>query len=155
MKKFEVKSIYDENTATITYVVYDKETRDAVVIDPVLDYDPASSKVSTESADKLETLIKSENLKPHLCLETHAHADHLSGAQELKKRFPQIRLAIGERITEVQSVFKKIYNLPEEFIPNGAQFDRLLKEGEKIQDAGLCVISHWRRCVHGRCDLYA
>ncbi len=111
MKKFEVKSLYDEVTATITYVVYDKDTRDAIVIDPVLDYDPASSKVSTESLDKLENLLKSERLNVHYCLETHAHADHLSGAQELKNRFPQIKLAIGERITEVQSVFKKIFNL--------------------------------------------
>jgi glyoxylase-like metal-dependent hydrolase (beta-lactamase superfamily II) len=139
MKKFEVKSIYDEATATITYVVYDKETRDAVVIDPVLDYDPGSSKVSTESLDNLEALMRSENLKLHLSLETHAHADHLSGAQELKKRFPQIKIAIGDRITEVQSVFKKIYNLPEQFIPNGAQFDQLLKEGEKIRAGSIEV----------------
>lgn len=133
MKKFEVKSLYDEVTATITYVVYDKDTRDAIVIDPVLDYDPASSKVSTESLDKLENLLKSERLNVHYCLETHAHADHLSGAQELKNRFPQIKLAIGERITEVQSVFKKIFNLPDKFVPNGGQFDQLLKEGEKIK----------------------
>lgn len=133
MKKFDVKSLYDEATATVTYVVYDKNSRDAIVIDPVLDYDPAPSKVSTESLDKLETLLKNENLNVHFCFETHAHADHLSGAQELKKRFPLVKLAIGERITEVQGVFKKIYNLPEKFIPNGAQFDRLLKDGEKVQ----------------------
>jgi glyoxylase-like metal-dependent hydrolase (beta-lactamase superfamily II) len=139
MKKFEVKSLYDEATATVTYVVFDKSTRDAIVIDPVLDYDPASSKVSTESMDKLETLLKSEELDVKYCLETHAHADHLSGAQELKKRFPQIKTAIGERITEVQGVFKKIYNLPEKFIPNGAQFDRLLKDGEKIQFGSIDV----------------
>jgi glyoxylase-like metal-dependent hydrolase (beta-lactamase superfamily II) len=139
MKKFEVKSLYDEVTATVTYVVFDPATRDAIVIDPVLDYDPASSKVSTESMDKLETLLKSEELKVKYCLETHAHADHLSGAQELKKRFPNVVLAIGERITEVQGVFKKIYNLPEKFIPNGTQFDRLLKDGEKIQVGSIDV----------------
>ncbi len=133
MKTFEVKSLYDEVTATITYVVYDKVTCDAVVIDPVLDYDPASSKVSTESIERLCNLLKSEKLNVHYCFETHAHADHLSGAQELKRWFPQVKLAIGERITEVQSIFKKIYNLPEKFIPNGSQFDRLLKEGEIIQ----------------------
>jgi glyoxylase-like metal-dependent hydrolase (beta-lactamase superfamily II) len=133
MKKFEVKSLYDEATATVTYVVLDLATRDAIVIDPVLDYDPASSKVSTESMDKLEALLKSEELNVRYCLETHAHADHLSGAQELKKRFPNVVIAIGERITEVQGVFKKIYNLPEKFIPNGTQFDRLLKDGEKLQ----------------------
>lgn len=132
MNKFEVKSLYDESTATITYVVYDKHTYDAIVIDPVLDYDPASSKVSTESLDRLENLLKSERLNVHYCLETHAHADHLSGAQELKKRFSQIKIGIGEGITEVQRVFKRIYNLPDQFIPDGSQFDLLLKEGEKI-----------------------
>jgi glyoxylase-like metal-dependent hydrolase (beta-lactamase superfamily II) len=139
MKSFEIKSLYDEDTATVTYVIYDPKTLDAIVIDPVLDYDPAASKVTTESADKLEALIKSNNLNVHYCLETHAHADHLSGAQELKRRFPQIKLAIGERITEVQSVFKKIYNLPEKFIPNGAQFDQLLKDGEKLQVGSISV----------------
>lgn len=133
MKKFSIKSLYDEATATVTYVVFDESTRDAVVIDPVLDYDPASSKVSLESVDKLEALICEHHLKPRYCLETHAHADHLSGAQELKKRFPGMKLAIGERITQVQSVFKKVYNLPEQFIPNGSQFDLLLKEGERLR----------------------
>lgn len=139
MKKYEIKSLYDEATATVTYLVFDRATRDAIVIDPVLDYDPASSKVSTESMDKLEALLKGEKLDVKYCLETHAHADHLSGAQELKKRFPNVVLAIGERITEVQGVFKKIYNLPEKFIPNGSQFDRLLKDGEKLQVGSMDV----------------
>lgn len=137
MKKFEVLSQYDEATATITYVVYDRDTRDAVIIDSVLDYDPASSKVSTESVDKLEALIASRKLNVHYNFETHAHADHLSGAQEVKKRFPHIKLAIGERITEVQEVFKKIFNLSETFVPNGRQFDRLLKDGERVQAGSL------------------
>jgi glyoxylase-like metal-dependent hydrolase (beta-lactamase superfamily II) len=132
MKKYEVKSLFDEATSTITYVVFDKATRDAVVIDPVLDYDPASSRVSTESLDRLDALLKSLELRVHYSLETHAHADHLSGAQELKRRHPHLKIVIGERITEVQSVFKKIYNLPEKFIPNGSQFDRLLKDKERI-----------------------
>lgn len=139
MKTFEVKSLYDEATATVTYVVYDQATQDAVVIDPVLDYEPASSKFSTESLDKLEALIKTHELKVHYCLETHAHADHLSGAQELKVRFPHIKIGIGERITEVQKVFKKIYNLPEQFIPNGSQFDLLLKDGETLKAGSIEV----------------
>lgn len=132
MKHYEVRSLYDEITATVTYVVFDPKSLDAVVIDPVLDYEPASSKITTESIDKLESLIKLAKLNLHYCLETHAHADHLSGAQELKMRFPNIKLGIGEHITLVQGVFKKIYNLPEKFIPNGNQFDRLLKDGEKL-----------------------
>jgi glyoxylase-like metal-dependent hydrolase (beta-lactamase superfamily II) len=139
MNKVEVKSLYDQATATITYVVFDKNTRDAVVIDTVLDYDPGSSRVSMESLDKLENLLKSEKLNVHFSLETHAHADHLTGAQELKKRFPHIKIAIGEKITDVQGVFKKVYNLPDQFIPNGSQFDHLLKEGEKLQAGSITV----------------
>ncbi len=139
MKRYQIESLYDEVTATVTYVVFDNDTRDGLVIDPVLDYDPASSRISFESLDKLEALLRRENLNLHFCLETHAHADHLSGAQELKKRFPQIKVGIGERITEVQKVFKEIYNLSEKFIPNGAQFDRLLKEGEKLRMGSLEV----------------
>ena len=139
MKKYFVEGLYDDATATLTYVVYDESTRDAVVIDPVLDYETASSKVSTESLDRLEAVIRKRDLKLHYCLETHAHADHLSGAQELKKRFPGMLLAIGERITQVQNVFKKVYNLPEQFIPNGSQFDLLLKEGEKLKAGSIDV----------------
>ncbi len=139
MKPYKIKSFYDEVTATITYVVSDAETRDAIVIDSVLDYDPASSQFSYESLDSVTRYIKEQDLNLHASLETHAHADHLSGAQELKKRFPGIQIAIGERITEVQDTFKKIYNLPSEFIPNGSQFDRLLKEGESIHFGSIAV----------------
>jgi len=99
MKTYEVKSFYDETTATVTYAVYDKATHDTVVIDPVLNYDAGSSSISTESVDKLDDFLKNEGLNVLYCLETHAHADHLSGAQELKKRYSQMKLAIGERIT--------------------------------------------------------
>ncbi|MBX7232490.1 MAG: MBL fold metallo-hydrolase [Bdellovibrionales bacterium] len=132
MKKYTVKSVYDEITATVTHIVFDQNTLDAVVIDPVLDYDPASSKIFFDSVHKIETFIKKENLSVHLCLETHAHADHLSGAQELKKRFPQIKIAIGSKITEVQMTFKKVFNLPDFFVPNGSQFDLLLDENSFI-----------------------
>jgi glyoxylase-like metal-dependent hydrolase (beta-lactamase superfamily II) len=132
MKNYEIKAFYDEATATLTYVVYDLTTRDALIIDPVLDYEPAASKVSKESLKKLDAFVKAEKLNPHFCLETHAHADHLSGAQELKKLYPNIKIAVGERITEVQSVFKKVFNLPADFVPNGSQFDVLLKDNQKL-----------------------
>jgi glyoxylase-like metal-dependent hydrolase (beta-lactamase superfamily II) len=132
MKKYQVDSFYDDVTATVTYVVSDPQTKDAILIDPVLDYDPASSKISTENVEIVEKFIKNKKLNLLACLETHAHADHLSGAQEIKKRFPNVTLAIGERIQEVQGVFKKIYNLPENFIPNGNQFDRLLQDNEEL-----------------------
>ena len=115
-----------------TYVVYDSATGDAVVIDPVLDYEPAASKIWTESADKVIAYLREKDLKPRFILETPAHADHLSAAQELKKVFPQAVNAVGERITLVQQTFKTVFDLPVDFPTDGSQFDRLLHDGEVV-----------------------
>ncbi len=133
----QIKAFFDEFTSTVTYVVYDPNSLDAVVIDSVLDYEPNGSKISTKSIDILVSFLKEQKLNLHFTLETHAHADHLTGAQELKKHFPKIQIAVSERILGVQEVFKKIYNLPEKFIPNGKQFDRLLKDGENLKVGSL------------------
>jgi glyoxylase-like metal-dependent hydrolase (beta-lactamase superfamily II) len=135
----DIKAFYDARTFTMTYVVYDAGTRDAVIIDPVLDYDPAASKVWTESVDQVVEFARGLNLNVHYILETHAHADHLSGSQLLKKTYPQAKVAIGERITVVQETFKKVFDLPDDFPTDGRQFDRLLKEGEVVA-AGLLKI---------------
>lgn len=139
MNDFLVKSFYDEDTATVTYVVYDKATKDALVIDPVLDYDQGASRYFTTSLEQLEKFVNEEKLKLHYSLETHAHADHLSGAQWLKKKFPEIKIAIGARITEVQSIFKNVFNLTDSFLTNGSQFDQLLKDGEILKVGSLSV----------------
>lgn len=133
----EIKAFFDTRTFTVSYVAYDPASRDAVIIDPVLDYDPAASKVWTESVDQLVEFAKAESLKVHYILETHAHADHLSGSQLLKKTFPAAKLAIGERITVVQETFKKVFDLTDDFPTDGRQFDRLLKDGETVQAGSL------------------
>ncbi len=135
----QIKEFFDKATFTLTYVVWDPATSDAVVIDPVLDYDPGSSTVKEESVSAVASFLDRESLKVHFILETHAHADHLSGSQPLKKRYPQAKLAIGARITAVQKIFKPIFDLPDSFPTDGRQFDRLLKEGEGF-DAGSIVI---------------
>ena len=99
------KSFFDKNTFTITYVVWDKKTRNAIVIDPVLDYDPSSSSISYESLDKIFTFLSGSKLSVVYILETHPHADHLSGAQRIKKAFPKSTLGIHHRIIEVQKIF--------------------------------------------------
>ncbi|MEC9282043.1 MAG: MBL fold metallo-hydrolase [Bdellovibrionota bacterium] len=124
---YEVKDFYDEATNTLTYIVFNK-LQEALVIDPVLDYDQAASKIHTASNDKVEDFIKEKGLKVLAILETHAHADHLSGAQDLKRRFPQAKLAIGENIRTVQAVFKEVFNLKNLNV-DGTQFDILLEEG--------------------------
>ncbi len=124
-----VEAFYDEDTFTLTYVVFDPATRDAVVIDPVLDYDPVSSTTSTRSAGRIEAFLKRESLRLHFVLETHAHADHLSGSQYLKRRFGA-KVTIGRGIVEVQKVFVALLDLDASFVPDGRQFDKLLDDGE-------------------------
>jgi glyoxylase-like metal-dependent hydrolase (beta-lactamase superfamily II) len=135
----QVKHFFDKDTYTLTYVVYDAATKDALVIDPVLNFDAASGHTWTNSIEEVISFVKKEDLKVYYVLETHAHADHLSGSQDLKKAFPNATLAIGERIKEVQSVFKGIFNLHPSFKTDGSQFDKLLSDGETVK-AGSIVI---------------
>lgn len=133
-----IQDFYDPATYTLTFLVWDEATRDAVVIDPVLDYDAAASQTRTTSVDKVSEVIRAEGLKLHYVLETHAHADHLSGSQALRRRHGA-RVAIGERITEVQKTFQGIFDLGPDFRTDGSQFDRLLKDGEAFPAGSLEV----------------
>jgi glyoxylase-like metal-dependent hydrolase (beta-lactamase superfamily II) len=135
----QIKEFFDKNTWTLTYVVWDEKTRDAVVIDPVLDYDAAASKTSEESAKNVIGFLRSKELKLHFILETHAHADHLSGSQIIKREFPDAQIAIGEKITKVQEVFKGVFDLPDDFKTDGSQFDRLLKDGEEFSAGSIKI----------------
>ena len=127
----DVKATFDPATSSLTYLVFDPATRDAVVIDPVLDYDPVSGKLATASVEKVAALIEAERLRLHWVIETHVHADHLTAAQWLKQRFGA-GVAIGHRIDEVQRLFVPVFDLPPEFPGGGAQFDRLLRPGEPL-----------------------
>ncbi len=134
----EIKTFFDPETFTLTYIVFDPATKDAVILDPVLDYDPAAVKTSTSSITKLAEFVQKHSLHVHYILETHAHADHLSGAHELVQRyFPNAKIAIGERITEVQKTFKSIFNFPASFKTDGSQFHRLLKDNEEVKVGSL------------------
>ena len=139
MSKIQIQHFFDPATSTLTYVVHDPKTLDAVIIDPVWDYDPAASKLTTKSMDLVMAYIKENNLTPHYVMETHAHADHLSSSQLFKIFFPGIKVAIGERITEVQKIFKPVFNMPKDFNVFGADFDVLLKEGETLSAGSLKI----------------
>lgn len=132
-----VQPFFDARTFTITYVVFDEATRDAVVIDPVLDYEPVGSYTFTESLDRVTEVVRRENLRLHYVLETHAHADHLTGAQILRRRF-DAKVVIGSSIREVQSTFKDVFSLPH-LATDGSQFDRLVAEGEVLQAGSLRI----------------
>lgn len=127
-----IEPFFDAATFTLTYLVYDPQSQDAVILDPVLDFDPTSGRTSTQTSDRLAARVRELGLRVHYVLETHAHADHLSGSQYLKRLFGA-QVAIGERIREVQAVFAPLFALD---VPtDGSQFDRLLHDGETI-DAG-------------------
>lgn len=135
----QIKEFFDKNTWTLTYVLWDNSTQDAIVIDPVMDYDPAASKISEDSAKTVIKFIQDQNLHLHYILETHAHADHLSGSQLIKKAFPNAHIAIGEKITKVQEIFKGVFGLPEDFKTDGSQFDRLIKDGEEFSAGSIKI----------------
>lgn len=134
----KVKAFFDSATNTMTYIVSDDITKDAVIIDPVLDYDPASSTYSKESIQGVVEYVREQGLTIHYILETHAHADHLTGSQFLKEIYPSARIAIGKNITLVQKTFKHVFNF-KEFNENGVQFDQLLEDGEIINAGSLSI----------------
>ncbi len=128
----EIRALFDPATYTLTYLVWDPHSKDAVVIDPVLDYDPLAAQIGHESVEQLAAIVDGEGLRLRLVIETHAHADHLSASQVLRQRYT-VPIAIGERITEVQQTFKPVFDLGEQFATDGSQFDRLLKDGELVE----------------------
>lgn len=129
----EIKHFFDQETFTLTYVILDKTTKDAVIIDPVWNYDSASVTTNTRSIDLLQDFLKERKLKVHYVLETHAHADHLSGAHELvTKHLPEAKIGIGEGITIVQETFKSVLNLPKAFKTDGSQFHQLFKDNDLV-----------------------
>ena len=140
------QGFFDPQTWTISYVVRDPATRRAAVIDPVLDYDFRSGRTNTRSADRLLAHVRDNGLQVEWILETHAHADHLSGARHVQAQAGG-RIAIGENIRLVQSTFKTLFNLEPGFLPDGSQFDHLFKDGETfrigdIEASALLVPGH-------------
>ena len=131
-EKITTQAFFDPETWTVTYVVSDNQTGHAAIIDPVLDYDFKSGRTSTTSADRVRAYLADKQLQVDWILETHAHADHLSGAHYLKAHVGG-RIAIGENIRAVQSTFKAVFNLEPSFLPDGSQFDHLFKEGETFK----------------------
>jgi len=134
----QIQHFFDAGTSTLTYVVSDSKTLDAVVIDPVWDFDPASGKMSLKALEPVLAYIKSNNLKPHFVLETHVHADHVSSSQILKEQFPGIKIAISERITEVQKIFGALFNA-KDLNTTGKDFDVLFGDGQEIQAGSLKI----------------
>jgi glyoxylase-like metal-dependent hydrolase (beta-lactamase superfamily II) len=137
-----IKPFFDAATATISYVVAEPVTRQAAIIDPVLDYDFKAGCITTHAADQILTYIQAEQLHIDWILETHAHADHLTAARYLQQRVGG-KVAIGAHIAEVQATFKKIYNLERQFLPDGSQFDHTWHDQDTFQIGQLTARALW------------
>jgi glyoxylase-like metal-dependent hydrolase (beta-lactamase superfamily II) len=127
----KVHSFFDEATNTITYVVQEPEGRACAIVDSVLDFDYASGRTDTRSADAVIDFVTREGLKVEWILETHVHADHLSAAPYLQERLGG-QIGIGEKITVVQETFGKVFNEGTRFQRDGSQFDRLFVQGDSV-----------------------
>jgi glyoxylase-like metal-dependent hydrolase (beta-lactamase superfamily II) len=127
-----VQPFFHAGTNTWSYLVLDPATRAAAIIDPVLDFDPASGRTATRSAALLLEAASAAHADVQWILETHAHADHLTAARWLRAQLPGSRVAIGSGIREVQRTFGEIYHLGDEFPRDGSQFDHLFAANESF-----------------------
>ena len=146
----DVKAFFDAATFTVSYIVSDPATGRAAVIDPVLNYDPASGRTGTSAADEMITYLADSNLRVDWIIETHVHADHLSSAPYIKESVGG-QTGIGKRVTAVQESFKGIFNI-EALTTDGSQFDHLFIDGEsfRVGDFDARVIAtpgHTPACV--------
>ncbi|MCA1454730.1 MBL fold metallo-hydrolase [Bradyrhizobium sp. BRP22] len=130
--KPEVTAFFDPATNTVSYVVKDPGSKACAVIDSVMDIDYAAGRIAYQSADKIIDFIRQSGLKLEWLIETHVHADHLSGAPYIQGKLGG-KIGIGEKITVVQETFGKIFNEGTEFQRDGSQFDRLFKDGDTYQ----------------------
>ncbi len=147
----QVHGLFDPATATVTYIVHDGPGTACAIVDPVLDYDPKSGRTRTASADQVIDFVTAQGLRVEWILETHAHADHLSAAPYLKAKLGG-KIAIGHRITAVQQVFKRIFNLEPGFRVDGSQFDVLLEDDQvfhigRLEARAMAVPGHTPACM--------
>lgn len=146
-----IQGFFDPATGTVSYVVWEHAGRHAAVIDPVLDYDFRSGHTGTASADRLLVYLREHALQLEWILETHAHADHLSGARHVQQHAGG-KIAIGENIRLVQATFGKLFNFERAFLPDGSQFDHLFKDGEVFR-IGEVEVTAWLVPGHTPADM--
>jgi glyoxylase-like metal-dependent hydrolase (beta-lactamase superfamily II) len=133
----QIKAFFDEPTNTVSYLVWDEASRRGVAIDPVLDFDPASGSVDDGSVNELLAAAGELGVKVEWVLETHIHADHLSGAPLIKARTGAC-VGIGSRVREVQNLFRPIFGA-EDVKAEGGDFDRLFDDGDRLEVGGLVI----------------
>ena len=131
-KNFKIKGFFDEETSTISYVVYDMTSKKCAVIDSVLDFDFSSGTIDYYNAEKIISFIEKMKLDLEWLIETHVHADHLSASPYIQKKLGG-KIGISEKISDIQNIFGKTFNAGTEFQRDGSQFDRLFKDNDEYK----------------------
>ena len=131
-KNFKIKSFFDEETSTISYVIYDTKSKKCAVIDSVLDFDFSSGTIDYHNAEKIISFIEKMKLDLEWLIETHVHADHLSASPYIQKKLGG-KIGISEKISDIQNIFGKTFNAGTEFQRDGSQFDRLFKDNDEYK----------------------
>ncbi len=149
-----IDSFFHADTSTFTYLLTDKATGQAAIIDPVLDFDQKSGRTSTPFIDDILAQVAQQSLTLKYVLETHAHADHLTAADYIRQH-SNAQIVIGADIRQVQGTFKKIFNEDEHFVADGRQFDQLVSDGDRLPlgDSNIDVLAtpgHTPACVSYR-----
>lgn len=132
----QIEAFLDPASSTYSYVIYEADGGQCAVVDPVLDYDAAAGRTATTQADKIIAFVHEHRLRVQWLLETHAHADHLSAAPYVRRQLGG-KIAIGRSISQVQNVFKTLFNLEPEFRSDGSQFDHLFAPDESFMIGNL------------------
>ena len=135
-KNFKIKGFFDEETSTISYVVYDMTSKKCAVIDSVLDFDFSSGTIDYHNAEKIISFIEKIKLDLEWLIETHVHADHLSASPYIQKKLGG-KIGISEKISDIQNIFGKTFNAGTEFQRDGSQFDRLFKDNDEYKIGGI------------------
>ena len=131
-KNFKIKGFFDEETSTISYVIYDMTSKKCAVIDSVLDFDFSSGTIDYHNAEKIISFIEKMKLDLEWLIETHVHADHLSASPYIQKKLGG-KIGISEKISDIQNIFGKTFNAGTEFQRDGSQFDRLFKDNDEYK----------------------
>ena len=131
-RNFKIKGFFDEETSTISYVVYDMTSKKCAVIDSVLDFDFSSGTIDYHNAEKIISFIEKMKLDLEWLIETHVHADHLSASPYIQKKLGG-KIGISEKISDIQNIFGKTFNAGTEFQRDGSQFDRLFKDNDEYK----------------------
>lgn len=131
-----IEPFFDPVTGTVSYVLADTDAGQAAVIDPVLDFEPKSGTLTSASSDRIIEYVRRQGWQVQWTLETHAHADHLSGAQHIRHHLGG-KVAIGAHIRAVQQLFRSVFHFERSFLPDGSQFDHLFEDGETFHVGGL------------------